>query len=702
MRFTESTLARRILQALLLLWAGCVILLYLVHYHHMLESLPLDIPRVAESLLTNLVLPVLWVLVFMAVGYGLGRAVLDLFRLSGALDTPEDDLLFSLATGWGLIGLGTLLLGSLGLLQVWLHIALAVAILTATHRQIVRFGKRLRACWSGLSDMSRFETFLAVMIGVIAIWGLPPAFVPEWGFDSLNSHLPAPAWYIAEGRITFHPEINFNNFPQTVEMWFLQSMLLLPRGASTPLMTACHLLVALTVFAMTRRFFGRGPALIATVLYLLVKKAYLFATMAYIDGGYTLMVVLGTYAVIRYIEERSRTTAVLAGLALGFACGIKYSAMVPVLILAVAALIFEVAGKRDFKRFAVDMCLAAGILILVSCAWYIRNWIWFHNPVFPFFSDVFPANGGVYAGLADDLKIGHKAMLSMFGLGDEGTMEQFLTLPVSTAFNPFGPYDQPGVGVFGPWFLMTLPLVIFLKRIPRALWAVAVIIVGTYAYWWFGEHMLHLRYMLPVFSLQAALAGVLAWEGLRLGNFRPRNAVHWTLLSIVFTILVTFFAGITMPAPVRAVFPILPEERERFMANQLGALPVVEQMNEFLASQASDGKPVSQVRVYGFYMEQYRRFCDFELIGNQVGYADHEDYMSRCTSAEDLHKWLSSYRCEYLIVNLPYAQDMMGVIAQIAAPGFRPEALKGWEEYFDLQFSLYYVYVFKLKQPTNE
>ncbi|MCX6646011.1 MAG: glycosyltransferase family 39 protein [bacterium] len=702
MRLLESASVRKTIQIVLILWAGYVISLYVIHQSHNLESIPYDLPRIIKYLSLNAFLPALWGILFTITAYGLGRLFLDLIKTSSTLDNLIDDIIFSIATGFGLIGLGTFLLGSIGLLQVWLHVGLGVAIVAVTHRKILNLFRNIKTAWDTENDLSSLEKFMLVLIGAIIIWGLPSFFFPPYGFDSLNSHLPAPLKYIHDGRIIFHPEINFNNFPETVEMWFLQSLLVLPEGAGSWLMAICHLLTTLTVFAMTRRFFGRGSAMVAVIFYILIEKVFLFATMAFIDQGLTLMIVLGTYAALRYIKEPSRPVAVLVGLMLGFACGIKYSAFITVLLLGLVVIAFEIQGKRNFKRLSIDLGISTGILILVCCVWYIRNWIWFHNPLFPFYPELFPTDGGTYAQYIDDLKIDHTRMLSMFSLGDHAGIPAFFALPVLLTFDPFSPYDQQGVGVVGPWFLLTFPLIIFLRSIPRVLAAMLAIIVATYGYWYFFEHMLHLRYMMPIFSLQAAFAGMLLWNGLKPDSLEYKSPMQWVALSLILSLLITCFAGIVIPSETARKFPVLPEEKTKYYTDMINSYRVVEDMNEIAREDVGEGGDPSDVRVYGYYMEQTRWFADFTLVGNQIGYADHDSYLSHTSTARELYEWLKSYDIDYLIMNVPYANLQLNLDTALAVPDNKTNTTQGtimpdWEQYFEVLDSYYYVYSFKLK-----
>ena len=104
-------------------------------------------------------------------------------------------------------------------------------------------------------------------------------------------------------------------------------------------------------------------------------------------------------------------------------------------------------------------------------------------------------------------------------------------------------------------------------------------------------------------------------------------------------------------------------------------------------------------------MEQYRWFADFQIIGNQHGYADHVDYLNHCASAKDLRDWLVDYDCQYLVINVPYASMAYGEDNQTAldraVPGLKYgelENMPGWENYFDFQQSLWDIFIFRVKQ----
>jgi hypothetical protein len=129
-----------------------------------------------------------------------------------------------------------------------------------------------------------------------------------------------------------------------------------------------------------------------------------------------------------------------------------------------------------------------------------------------------------------------------------------------------------------------------------------------------------------------------------------------------------------VPEQLRGEFPITTAERQMSAMKQMNQLTEVDALNR---SFQRAGTTKSE-RVYGFYMEQCRWQARFKLIGNQVGYADHEDYLAHASSAKDLHDWLKRYGCDFLVVNVLYARMQIGDDALKADPS----RLRDWEEYF--------------------
>jgi len=687
MRTEESLSTRRALQVQLLIWAGFVVLLYYIHDQTWLEDFGRDIPMVARALWVHVVAKALWVIGFWIVGYSAGRAVLDLLRVSSRLEGVIDDVLYSTATGWGVVGIGAFILGSLGILNWPVHVGLSVLLVALFHRRLIALRHRLARELGG-GEFAHVELFLLLTIVAVALWGLGLYFLPEYGTEALGGYLYTARLYMEEGRISFHPEIGFINFPQTVQMWFMESMMVIPGGAGGLTMGLCHLLATLGVFALSRRFFGRGPALIASLMYLLMSETYIKSTVSYPDQGLILMVILGFYGFLTYLEKPSRQAAVLAGLMFGFASGISYVALVIVLVVAVVGIGWTLASRRRFAALMHDAWPGVIAFLVVCAPWSIRNIYWFGNPLFPLFTDLFPGGRSMYAAFVDDMAVDLGTMLRELGTNTGRSALGFIVLPYTIAFAPYGS-ETAGVGGVGPWTLVALPFAILLRRFPKVLWAMLALIVLTFAWWWFVEGALLLPTVLPVFGLCTAMSGFILWHSLSLENVRVKGILGWMIMGVAFAALVSFFSGSVTPASVRGKMPLFANSRQQFVTQLLPGLAEIDELNDRFELQGVG----DQVRVYGLYADEYRWFADFSIIGNRFGYADYADYMNHTSSAADLYGWLKGYDIDYLLINAARARSQLGDAVANAVPTWFPD----WQFYFERLSSENRIYVFRLK-----
>ena len=81
-----------------------------------------------------------------------------------------------------------------------------------------------------------------------------------------------------------------------------------------------------------------------------------------------------------------------AGAMMGFALGIKYLALLPLVFLAGLALMrkLPLRGTLAFVMVAV----------VIGSPWYIKNVVWMRNPVYPFAYSIFPGGAGIGARIA--------------------------------------------------------------------------------------------------------------------------------------------------------------------------------------------------------------------------------------------------------------------------------------------------------------
>jgi hypothetical protein len=158
----------------------------------------------------------------------------------------------------------------------------------------------------------------------------------------------------------------------------------------------------------------------------------------------------------RWAEERGARLLPTIGILAGFGFALKYTGWV-----GVAYAIGFVAWKSKRVR---PVAIVAALAFLLVAPWLVKNWMWMHNPLAPFFNRYFP-NPYVTIDFEEDYK-------SYFRLYDLASRWQ---IPLAaTVKGTLG-------GVLGPVFLLApLGFAALRKPLGRQLWLAALVFGANY------------------------------------------------------------------------------------------------------------------------------------------------------------------------------------------------------------------------------
>jgi hypothetical protein len=279
-----------------------------------------------------------------AVGYSFGALILKRSH-------PDPAVRF--VTGSALLSALVFLAGALDLFYP------SVFLLLGTGAIVVA-----RSEWRGLR-LPKFGRVWLIFVPFLVLY-LANAMAPEISFDGSRYHLGLVARYIREHGI--HPirENMYAGFPQGIEMLYAFAFVFGRHSAAAVVHLA--FLVALTwqVFTWTRREGGEVAGLCAAFLVFASPLMGVDGSSAYND--------VAVAAIAFTLFQLLETDAFLAaGMVAGFAFAAKYTAFVAV----------PYALWRS-RRLSVALVAAAVIL-----PWLVKNALWFHNPVAPFFNHYF-------------------------------------------------------------------------------------------------------------------------------------------------------------------------------------------------------------------------------------------------------------------------------------------------------------------------
>jgi len=300
------------------------------------------------------------------------------------------------------------LLITTGLLRIGMTTFRAWLILVVAAALSVYFGRSLRRAdhraWGRPRSPSPPANFfghavgalivLAILVAlVIHVWcWILAALVPPHHYDSLAYHIPAIHGWVQAGRISWVPASNplADGFPKAIEAF---SFLMYYALATDLLVNSANLwfvpLGVLGMVLLSKSLGVRGRwAWLTGALFLIVPIHLAQASACYVDIAFSSAVV-GMFAVTSLmIQKRQpigwRDTLIwgsLAGLMMGAkGTGAPFSVLCG---MALAWIVFTRRGPRPWQRRLACLTIAAFVAGTVGSYWYVRNYIYTRNPLYP-------------------------------------------------------------------------------------------------------------------------------------------------------------------------------------------------------------------------------------------------------------------------------------------------------------------------------
>ncbi|MGV3724639.1 MAG: hypothetical protein ACO1SX_27395, partial [Actinomycetota bacterium] len=278
--------------------------------------------------------------------------------------------------------------------------------------------------------------------------------------------------------------------------------------------------------------------------------------------------------------------------------------------------------------------------------WYVKNWLWVSNPVYPFFYSLFPNS---YS-WTKEAEIGYKGEQDRFGLGTglQSVSNVFWNLSVhGRAFFVAAPKTLLGdkLGSFGPLWAGLLPLTLWTRQLDWRVRACLLYGLASIAVWLAMTQQT--RYLMPVFAALAVVVGVvlaaLETRFLRIAatSFVVLGAVlnlwmHKDVANFSFQVVT---GGIT--------------ERDYLRAS----LPGVYDAAEFVNTLPNDSKVALYQETRGYYLDR-EYFWANPGQHNLIPYGE-------LRSGDELAAALKALRITHVLINYDFSGD------QGSAPWYR-------------------------------
>jgi len=468
---------------------------------------------------------------------------------------------------------------------------------------------------------------MSALAGLIALLTLVLCLLPPDGneWDTLAYHFAFPKLYLKAGGMIEIPFMHQSYFPPLLDMLFLLGLWLGSEPMAKVFHWAMGILTALGLAGFVARRGGDGVA--SALLWLGTPVVAWQAFTAYVDLSTALYVSLAVYALYEGITQKQARWLWLAGALMGFALATKYNALLSWGLLGLLGLLWCV---RERWASGARMLVLAGILALaIGAPWYLRNWYWTGNPVYPFAYSLFggeqwsQAQADAYRN--DQLK---------FGMGRAPA--QLLLAPWNLTAHPAPFADPIGVAIGERAYLLPASGMGYLAGLGILVgggvgnglgWLLGF--VGLSMLGWFVL-MQQVRYMLFVFPVWGAVIGA-----------RLNRLPRWQ--SGLFVGLLVAQGGFTLWLLGSSYLPWLglaQSDREAFLMRRLQIYPAVRYLNTQTPNKAG---VILLDETRGYYLER-------PYLWGNAGHHRLIPY-DQLADGDALVRWLMQNGYRYVLIN---------------------------------------------------
>jgi len=612
-------------------WGLFVLLFLWARVHWPVRAFDATGPAALRDLAFTLIL---WSLTLILC-FSSGIYLLRIFHLEH-LENLEKDV-FAFALGFGAVSYWILLLAFLQLLNL-LALAtslIAAAILVAPEAtrsvgRIIALPGKIRQAWRSASTTGKVVVSVSLVIAGLSFVN---ALTPAWDYDGLMYHLVGPKLFVEAGKLFPFPDNWYINGPFTIEMAFSLGMVFRDDVFPKLIHFSLGTLYVLTGYLLARRLLKREKAWLVLALIMGIPILPILAGFAYIDLGWSAFEVLAVLAFLIGDELQENKYLILSGMMSGLAMGSKYLGLQGFCVLGLLLLLIRWRkGWRALLQAGIYFGIPA---ICIASPWYIKNAVWFGNPVFPFF-----LGGQGWDPARLDL---YQSYLQSFGYGRSALDYVLLPIHIYTHPERFGAVMNQ-IDIPNPLFLLACFVPLFKKT--RTISILLAISVLRFALWSFGSQQT--RFLTPIFPLIAVMT-VYVLQAI----FSKRTK----LARYQFAVSILCVALMAIPLFYQTIYT--------GQYRPFGVVLGTESKSQYLSRIVSNYPAISYAKENRLSEQHILLFGDgqgFYCLPDCVPDPDHFRWageIARLESSDNLGTWFSNHALGYLVLNREYLDFLL-------------------------------------------
>jgi len=310
-----------------------------------------------------------------------GNTVIDRLRLRIA--NFGEAVGISLFVGTGVIGLMVLLFGLIGWLRPLPISLLMLIFIIGTCGSWTRLYNLINETTQELTQSRETKLAATIYILFIGFLVLRAAAPPNAG-DEFIYHLSVPTDFVKHGRVYPMFDNSLGNFPFLIHMLYVIGKLAGSEIAARLFSLFLAVGTSVGIFGFCSRFLTRRVGVVAMFAFFAAGMVVEVAVTSRIDVSLAGMLFFCTFAMVNYLVSRERGWLWVSALLAGFSLGTKLTAVIWVTLILVMYLVQRLATNRDRLTAVLGSGVVYALLAFaVASPWYLKNYVWFHNPVYP-------------------------------------------------------------------------------------------------------------------------------------------------------------------------------------------------------------------------------------------------------------------------------------------------------------------------------
>jgi hypothetical protein len=396
--------------------------------------------------------------------------------------------ILEISIGLAFFGFFILFLGLVKLLYAW--IALGVIFLVSL-LNIKLFGVLKKDISFHVKRIKEifYVPFRIFLFGIVLLGfflNITGVFSPPIGQDALVYHLSDAKYFAEAHQINKRPFSSNSLYPYLIEMFFTYGLVYDSEFISKSFNFIFLLLIFFITYAFSSRYVDIDKSLFISTLTLFMPAIIVLAKYAYVEVGLALFTTLNFYSLIKFIENKENKWLILTAIFSGCCMSIKAFGIFTVIFTGII-IFYEFLKARKIKVAFKSTFLFFIVSLLVGGVWYLRSWIGWGNPFYPFYIKYIGENGWYKPKLTAPVGV-RPTLLNLINIF------WLITMRVDT----FG----GGANQFGLLFLLFLPIILvtFYKNKEIRYLALSSVLF-IFAWFFTYQNIRHLSPYIPVFSI---------------------------------------------------------------------------------------------------------------------------------------------------------------------------------------------------------